>query len=76
MLFRSNAANGTVGLGAGSEILLAQTGNERISILAGNVSAPAAKGVDNVGTVQAVNAELQAAGAAAERAALRGPRAG
>ncbi len=58
-----NAPVGTVGLGAGSEILLRQSGTERLSILAGNVSAPkTATGVNNAGAVQAASAELKAAG--------------
>jgi filamentous hemagglutinin family protein len=58
-----NAADGTVGLGAGSEILLRQSGTERISVLAGNINAPpTAVGVNNAGAVKAASAELKAAG--------------
>ena len=54
-----------VGLAAGSYVQLNQAGlpgGERISILAGNPSTPAATGVGNSGTIQAVTAELKAAG--------------
>jgi filamentous hemagglutinin family protein len=54
-----------VGLAAGSYVQLNQAGapgTERISILAGNPSASAVTGVNNTGTIQAVTAELQAAG--------------
>ncbi|HZR20780.1 MAG TPA: filamentous hemagglutinin N-terminal domain-containing protein, partial [Verrucomicrobiae bacterium] len=57
------ASQGTVGMAAGSEILLSQNGSEHIHVLAGNVQAPAtATGVNNVGAVQAATAELKAAG--------------
>ena len=57
------AAQGTVGLAAGSSIQLLQSGQERISVLAGNSSAPqAATGVNNTGTIEATTAELKAAG--------------
>jgi filamentous hemagglutinin family protein len=57
-----NAPQGTVGLAAGSQVQIFQSGNERISVLAGNPSAPADKGVDNSGTIAAASAELKAAG--------------
>jgi filamentous hemagglutinin family protein len=57
-----NAAQGTVGLAAGSQVQLMQAGNERISVIAGNSSAPADKGVNNSGTIAATSAELKAAG--------------
>jgi filamentous hemagglutinin family protein len=58
-----SAPDGTVGLGAGSEILLKQSGADRFSVLAGNVSAPkTGTGVNNAGAVQAASAELKAAG--------------
>src|SRR3954470_9794267 len=57
------APQGTVGLAAGSEVRLVQSGNERISVLAGNSGgAGTDKGVNNVGTVEAASAELKAAG--------------
>ncbi len=57
------AAQGTVGLAAGSSVQLLQSGQERISVLAGNSSAPqAATGVNNAGTIEATTAELKAAG--------------
>ena len=50
-------------MAAGSEILLRQSGSERISVLAGNIQTPkTAVGVDNAGAVRAANAELKAAG--------------
>lgn len=57
-----NAPQGTVGLAAGSAVQLVQSGNERLSVLAGNPSAPAATGVNNSGTIAAASAELKAAG--------------
>jgi len=58
-----NAPQGTVGLAAGSQIQLVQSGAEHLSVLAGNSSAPAAAvGVNNSGTIQAASAELKAAG--------------
>ncbi|MDB6064992.1 MAG: hypothetical protein JWR26_1200, partial [Pedosphaera sp.] len=57
------APQGTVGLAAGSTIQLVQSGQERISVLAGNGDAPQANvGVNNLGTIQATTAELKAAG--------------
>jgi filamentous hemagglutinin family protein len=57
------APNGTVGLAAGSEVLLQPASDDRISVLAGNASAPKADiGVNNSGTVEAASAELKAAG--------------
>ena len=57
-----NAPQGTVGLAAGSAVQLVPSGNERISVLAGNPSAAAAVGVNNSGTIAAASAELKAAG--------------
>ncbi len=58
-----NAPQGTVGLAAGSQVQLVQSGDERLSVLAGNSSGPAtAVGVNNSGTIQAASAELKAAG--------------
>ncbi len=58
---RANA--GEVGLAAGSDVTLVQSGNERLSVLAGNAnSSPSAVGVNNVGVVEATVAELKAAG--------------
>ena len=61
------AADGTVGLAAGMEILLQPAGEERIAVLAGSVpasetDAPAGTGVNNQGLVEAASAELKAAG--------------
>ncbi len=57
------APDGTVGLAAGSEVILQQSGNERMAVLAGNSSAAqTAKGVNNVGAIEATAAELKAAG--------------
>ena len=56
------ASAGTVGLAAGSDIVLVQRGNERLSVLAGNPNAPSALGVNNVGQIEAASAELKAAG--------------
>jgi filamentous hemagglutinin family protein len=54
---------GTVGLGAGSEVMIVPTGRERLSVIAGNRNGGQAdKGVNNVGTIEAVSAELMAAG--------------
>ena len=53
----------TVGLGAGSEVVIVPTGRERLSVIAGNASGDQAdKGVNNQGTIEAVSAELKAAG--------------
>ncbi|MGH9593513.1 MAG: filamentous hemagglutinin N-terminal domain-containing protein, partial [Bryobacteraceae bacterium] len=58
-----HASAGEVGLAAGSDVTLVQSGNERLSVLAGNAgSAPSAVGVNNVGEVTAAVAELKAAG--------------
>ena len=58
-----SAPQGTVGLAAGSQVQLVQSGNEHLSVLAGDSSAPtAAVGVNNSGTIQAASAELKAAG--------------
>ena len=57
-----NAPQGTVGLAAGSAVQLVPSGNERISVLAGNPSASAAVGVNNSGNITAASAELKAAG--------------
>lgn len=54
------ASAGTVGLGAGSEVMIVPSGNERLSVIAGGSSS--AVGVNNQGTVEAVAAELKAAG--------------
>jgi filamentous hemagglutinin family protein len=51
-----NAPQGTVGLGAGTEILLKQAGDERVFVRAGNGT------VTNSGTVSAATAELKAHG--------------
>jgi len=51
---------GTAGLGAGSEVMIVPTGRERLSVIAG--SGHADKGVNNEGTIEAVSAELKAAG--------------
>src|SRR5207249_2838377 len=60
------APQGTVGLAAGSQVRLVQSGNERISVQVGQASRlplPAAEtGVNNLGTVEAASAELKAAG--------------
>jgi hypothetical protein len=57
-----HAPGGTVGLAAGSEVLLQQAGSdERIAVSAGTAS-PAATGVNNLGAIQAATAELKAAG--------------
>src|SRR5262245_9718559 len=57
-----SAPQGTVGLAAGSQVQLVQSGNERISVLAGNSAVSAAEGVKNSGAIQAATAELKAAG--------------
>ncbi|HUI05694.1 MAG TPA: filamentous hemagglutinin N-terminal domain-containing protein [Verrucomicrobiae bacterium] len=57
-----NAPAGTVGLAAGSDVVLVQRGSERLCVVAGNASAPAAVGVDNAGQIEAASAELKAAG--------------
>ena len=52
-----SAGQGTVGLGAGNDILLQQAGDERISVR------PTISGkIDNSGTIEAVQAELKAHG--------------
>ncbi|MDB6122843.1 MAG: hypothetical protein JWQ71_1836, partial [Pedosphaera sp.] len=58
-----SAPQGTIGLAAGSSVQLVQSGQERISVLAGNsAAAQTAKGVNNIGTLEATTAELKAAG--------------
>jgi filamentous hemagglutinin family protein len=56
------APQGTVGLAAGSQVELVPSGDERISVLAGNASSTAAIGVNNSGAIAAASAELKAAG--------------
>lgn len=56
------APQGTVGLAAGSQVELVPSGDERISVLAGNSSSPTAIGVNNSGAIAAASAELKAAG--------------
>ncbi len=55
-----SARQGTVGLAAGSQINLVQSGHEHISVLAGSGSADT--GINNQGTIEAASAELKAAG--------------
>ncbi|NNN07231.1 MAG: filamentous hemagglutinin N-terminal domain-containing protein [Elusimicrobia bacterium] len=55
-----NAAGGTAGMAAGSEVLFTATGNQRVFVQAG--SGAAAVGVDQSGQIQAAAAELAAAG--------------
>jgi filamentous hemagglutinin family protein len=57
-----SAPQGTVGLAAGSQVQLVQSGNERLSVLAGAPGNSGATGVNNVGTIAATSAELKAAG--------------
>lgn len=58
------APDGTVGLAAGSEVILqpAGTDSERIGVLLGTASEPGSTGVNNQGNIQAATAELKAAG--------------
>src|SRR6266496_3374434 len=57
------ASSGTVGLAAGSEVLIVPSGAERLSVIAGSsTGSPADKGVNNIGTIESVAAELKAAG--------------
>ena len=58
------APGGTVGLGAGSEVLLQQAGgNERIAVSASSPAQPGSgTGINNVGAIEAASAELKAAG--------------
>ncbi|HWV98578.1 MAG TPA: filamentous hemagglutinin N-terminal domain-containing protein, partial [Candidatus Acidoferrum sp.] len=56
-------ASGTVGLAAGSQIILAQAGAERVTVQAGNSTTPGqGTGVNNLGQIQAATTELKAAG--------------
>ncbi|HEV2394452.1 MAG TPA: filamentous hemagglutinin N-terminal domain-containing protein [Verrucomicrobiae bacterium] len=56
-------ASGTVGLAAGSKILLAQSGAERIVVQAGNPAQHGTgTGVNNQGQIQAATTEIKAAG--------------
>ncbi len=55
------ASNGTVALAAGTDVLLAKEGTSRIWVKSG-VSGAGGTGVDQSGTVSAVQAELKAAG--------------
>jgi filamentous hemagglutinin family protein len=57
-----SAPQGTVGLAAGSTVKLVQSGNERVSVVAGNPNGAAANGVNNLGTIEGASAELKAAG--------------
>src|SRR5262249_10197529 len=57
-----SAPQGTVGVAAGSRVRLVQSGDERISVLAGNASGAAANGVNKLGTVEGASAEIKAAG--------------
>ncbi len=56
-----SAPNGTVGLAAGTDLFLAQSGEERILVRSG-VSGTGGTGVLNSGTIAAAAAELKAAG--------------
>ena len=57
------ASHGTVGLAAGSDIMLVQSGNERLTVLAGTADvSPTATGVNNLGNIEAASVELKAAG--------------
>ncbi|MBI5386517.1 MAG: filamentous hemagglutinin N-terminal domain-containing protein, partial [Verrucomicrobia bacterium] len=56
------AARGTVGLAAGTEVILQQAGADRIAVLAGTPAGRDSKGVNNLGSIQAATAELKAAG--------------
>ena len=59
-----HAPNGVVGLAAGSEVMLVQSGsNEKLTVLAGNANgSSAATGVNNLGDISAASVELKAAG--------------
>ncbi|MEM1297072.1 MAG: hypothetical protein AAGH89_17025, partial [Verrucomicrobiota bacterium] len=54
-----NAPNGMVGLGAGTEVLLAESGNERMFVRGG---VGGEVGVDNAGAIEAQVSELKAGG--------------
>jgi filamentous hemagglutinin family protein len=57
------ARDGTVGLAAGTEVLLAQTGDEKIFVKpTQSPDAPDGSGIVNSGTIQAAQAELKAHG--------------
>lgn len=56
-----NAPNGTVGLAAGRQILLVSSGDTRIAV-APSLGDAAGTGVDNAGVINALSAELKAAG--------------
>src|SRR3989344_3139837 len=58
-----NAPDGTVGLAAGTEILLAQSGQEKVFVKPTLSNEPASgTGIFNSGTIQAARAELKAHG--------------
>jgi filamentous hemagglutinin family protein len=57
-----SAPKGTVGLAAGSDILLQQAGNQHLFVQATPTGAKRATGVTNSGTIRAAAAELKAAG--------------
>ena len=58
-----NAPDGTVGLAAGTEVLLAQAGEERVFVKPALSDEPASgTGILNSGTIQAARAELKATG--------------
>src|SRR5690606_34268422 len=56
------AAEGTAGLAAGSEVLLTQAGDERLFVQAGKAPGAGEIAVDNAGLIEAAQAELKAAG--------------
>ncbi len=66
-----SAPNGTVGLAAGTEVLLRQAGEERLYVKPASGGAAGGTGVDNSGTVRAATAELQAAGGNVYALAIR-----
>ena len=57
-----NAAQGTVGLAAGSDVLFQQSGTEHLFVQATPAGTKRATGVSNTGTVRAAASELRAAG--------------
>jgi len=56
------APQGTVGLAAGAQVRLAQAGAERLSVLVGGSGGTVDQGVNNLGSIEAAQAELKAAG--------------
>ncbi len=56
------APQGTVGLAAGSQVLLQKAGDQHLFVQVGSTAKPQAKGITNTGAIRSATAELKAAG--------------